>query len=187
MNLHNAVTGNTTTETDLLNRAKGYVAEQLTQATFQQFLAIFENFFFDLLRLWLMRYPHSLANKDLKYKVVLDAPDKDAVSLAVINKELNEIAYERLKDWFKYLDDKAKLGCPTDDEIDRLAEAKASRDVLAHNKGMVNKVYVGKAGRLARHYEGEALDLPEPYHRATWELIRKVVGDVGDAAIAKAT
>ena len=30
------------------------------------------------------------------------------------------------------------------------------------------------------------MDLPEQYHRETWELLRKVVADVSDAAAARA-
>ncbi len=118
---------------------------------------------------------------------MLDAPDKEAVTLHVVNHELNEIAYERLADWFKYLEGRMKLGCPSAEDIDRLAEAKASRDVLAHNRGVANKVYLAKAGRFARCREGDRLDVPDPYHRETWTLVRKVVAELADAAAAKAT
>jgi len=102
-----------------------------------------------------------------------------------LNKELNEILYERPTGWFKYLEDKAKLGCPTPDEIDRIAEAKASRDVLVHNRGVASKIYESKAGALARHKDGQRMDISEQYHREIWELLRKVVTDMADAAIAK--
>jgi hypothetical protein len=44
--------------------------------------------------------------------------------------------YERPTGWFAYLNEKVKLGCPTEDEVDRIAEAMASRDVLVHNRGI---------------------------------------------------
>ena len=34
--------------------------------------------------------------------------------------------------------------------------------------------------------DGERIDIPERYHRETWELIRKLVSDLSNAAIAKA-
>jgi hypothetical protein len=55
--IRNMTTGTVTTQADLANRARRYVAEQLAEATFQQFISIFENVFFDLLRLWLIAYP----------------------------------------------------------------------------------------------------------------------------------
>jgi hypothetical protein len=183
--IRNMTTGSVTTQADLASKARGYVAEQLAEATFQQFISIFENFFLDLLRLWLMAYPQSLSGRKVDFQAVLDAPDKHAITLLVVNKELNDVLYDRPTNWFRYLEDRANVGCPTPDEIDRIAEAKASRDVLAHNRGVANKTYESKAGRLARYKDGERIDLPEHYHRETWELIRKVITDTSNAAIAK--
>ena len=117
---------------------------------------------------------------------MLDAPDKGAITARVVSKEVNEILYERPTAWFEYLEDKAKLGCPTPNEIAIIAEAKASRDVLVHNRGVAGKTYEFKAGNLARYQDGERIDIPEHYHRETWELLRKVVADISNAAIAKA-
>ena len=58
--------------------------------------------------------------------------------------------------------------------------------MLVHNRGIANKAYESKAGTLARHKDGQRIDVPERYHREMWELLRKVVTDVSDAAIAKA-
>jgi hypothetical protein len=183
--IQNKTTGTVTTQADLAGKSRGYVAEQLTEATFQQFISIFENFFFDILRLWLVAYPQSLGGKKLDFQAVLDSPDKDAITLLVVTKEVNDILYDRPAGWFKYLDDKARLGCPTPDEIDKIAEAKASRDVLAHNRGVASKTYESKAGKFARYKDGQRIDIPEDYHRQTWELLRKVVTDISNAAIAK--
>jgi hypothetical protein len=178
-------TGTIATQEDLENRARGYIAGPLAEMTFQQFLSIFESFFFDLLRIWLTAYPGSLGKKMVDFKTILELPDKDAVTGLVVRKELTEVLYDRPAEWFAYMEDKAKLGRPTADEIERIAEAKASRDVLIHNMGIANKLYESKAGRRARFREGERLDIPEDYHRETWELLRKVASDVADAAIAK--
>jgi hypothetical protein len=183
--IQNAVTGTVTTQANLTGKARGYVKEQLAEATFQQFVSIFENYFFDLLRLWLMAYPQNLFGKKVDFKTILDAPDKDAITFLVVNRELNEVLYDRPSGWFAYLEDKAKLGCPTPDEIEKIAEAKASRDVLVHNRGVASKMYESKAGKLARYKDGQRIEIPEHYHRETWERIRKVITDISNAAIAK--
>ena len=185
LSIKNKATGTVTTRADLANKAQRYVAEQLAEATFQQFVSIFENYFFDLLRFWLIAYPQSLAGRKVDFKAVLDAPDKDAITFLVVNKELNEILYDRPTGWFAYLEDKANLGCPTPDEIEKIAEAKASRDVLVHNRAVANKTYESKAGKLARYQDGQRIGIPEHYHRETWELVRKVITDISNAAIAK--
>jgi hypothetical protein len=184
--VRNMTTGTMTTQAELASKARGYVAEQLAEATLQQFISLFENFFFELLRLWLLAYPQSLSGKKLDFQAVLDAPDKDAITSRVVDKEVNDVLYDRPTGWFKYLEDKVKLGCPTPDEVDRIAEAKASRDALVHNRGIAGSAYESKAGRLARYKNGERIDITEPYHRETWELVRKIITDLSNAAIAKA-
>src|SRR5437868_972673 len=106
-----------------------------------------------------MAYPQSLSGRKVDFQAVLDASDKHAITLLVVNKELNDVLYDRPTNWFRYLEDRANVGCPTPDEIDRIAEAKASRDVLAHNRGVANKTYESKAGRLARYKDGDRIDL----------------------------
>jgi hypothetical protein len=172
---------------DTLLRLKDrYVLGYLAPYTFQHFVSLFEAFVFDLLRLWLVAYPGSLSKRMLDFGTVLSAPDKASITLAVVDKELNELKYERVSDWFEYLEKIARLGCPRADEIERLAEIKATRDILVHNQGIANTIYVSKAGTHARYKDGETMEIPEPYHRQSWELIKKVIGDVSGAVLHKA-
>ena len=83
--IRNPTTGTVRTQTDLADKARRYVAEQLTEATFQQFISTFENFFFDLLRCWLTTYPQSLGGKQVDFKTVLESPDKETVTQLVVN------------------------------------------------------------------------------------------------------
>lgn len=181
----NVVTGTVTSEAELAAKAGTYVVGPVAESTFQSFIAIFESFWFDLLRLWLTAYPQILTGKKVDFRAILEAPDKDAIIQLAVEKEINEVLYERPAGWFAYLEDKAKLGCPTVEEIERIAEAKATRDVLAHNRGIATKLYVSKAGRRAQWAEGERIEILESYHRAVWELLTKVVADVSSAAIRK--
>ena len=182
--VRNVTTGTVTEESELTEKAQAYVTKYLAEATFQQFVSIFENFFFDLLRLWLLAYPRSLADKELRFKDVLEAPDLESVALAVVDRELNEIAYQRPREWFAYLESRMRLGSPSAD-IDRIGEAKASRDVLAHNRGIANRIYETKAGKAARFTDGQRVEIPEAYYRQTWELLRQLIADLSNAAATK--
>lgn len=184
--VRDTTTGTVADQQALLGLSQPYVASYLRSSTFQHFVSLFEDFFFDLLRLWLAAHPGSLAKKKIEFGTVLKAPDKAAITLAVVDRELNELRYERVADWFAYLDKLVHLGCPTADEKERIAEIKASRDILVHNKGMVNAVYVVKAGSRARYQDGERLEIPEPYHRESWTTITKVIREVSGAAVQKA-
>lgn len=184
-NFRNPTTGTRVEEQVLLGRAQLYVTDYLVAFTFQHFVSLFEDVLFELLRSWLSACPASLSKKQVEMGTVLKAPDKAAIVMAVVNKELNELKYERLADWFAHLERLTKLGCPTGDEIERLTEIKASRDILTHNHGIVNATYVAKAAKRARYRDGEKLEIPEYYHRESWELIKKVIDDLSAAAIAK--
>ncbi len=184
--IDNRTTGTVKTEADLARKAHGYVAGQLAEATFQQFVSIFETYLVDLLRLWLTAHPGSLGGKKVDFRTVLEAADKDAITAAVVGKELNELAYEKPAGWFAYLNQRVALDCPTAEQIERIAEAKATRDVLVHNRGVANPTYVAKAGVRARCADGERIEVHDSYHRQTWELFRDVVAATSAAAIAKA-
>ena len=179
-------TGAKATGAEFVTKTHGYVREQLAEATFQQFVSVFEAYLIDLIRLWLTAHPKSLSRKDVPFKLVLEAADKDAVIAGVVDRELNRLTYEKPADWFAYLDELVKLGCPSPAQIGRVAEAKATRDLLVHNRGVVNLTYLMKAGDQARHGQGERIEAPEPYHRQVWELFRDIVTAMSAAAIAKA-
>jgi len=181
----NQWTGMTVTENELPGLAQSYVTGYLASATFQHFVSLFEEFVFDLLRLWLNAYPQNLGKRELKFQTVLDSPDKSQIVASVVEKELLGVAYRRVDDWFAYLNDLVKLNCPQADEIHRLSEIKASRDILVHNKGIVNETYVKKSLAKARFRVGEKLVISEQYHRESWQLMQSVIVDVADAAIQK--
>lgn len=183
--IRNQATGNTVDETELSGLAQNYVTGYLASATFQHFVSLFEQFVFDFLREWLTEYPRSLSGNQLQFRAVLDSADKNEIVATVVQKEVLGLAYKRLADWFAYLDKIAQLGCPTQDQIQRLAEIKASRDVLVHNNGISNSIYVDKSMGQARFADGDLLALPEHYHRESWQLIKQVVSDLADAGINK--
>jgi hypothetical protein len=183
----NLATGTSVNQQDLLGLAQQYVTDYLTSTfSFQHFVSLFEAFLFDLLGLWIAAYPESLSERQLKLSTVLDAPDKAAITRVVIDKELNDLKYASVREWFEYLDKAVRLQCPSPDEIEGIAEMKASRDILVHNQGIVNQVYVRKAGSHSRYAEGEKLEIPPDYHRQCWETIRTIVQRLAEEAVKKA-
>ncbi len=181
--------GTNVSATDLAARAEAYLASYLAESIFQHNVALFEDFLFELLRLWLSAYPGGIPNKDKKpvdLAMVIDAPDREAILQVVIDRELNALKYERPTAWFRYVNARVKLGGPTDEQVERLVEIKASRDILAHNRGIVSQTYLDKAGGRSRYRLGQRLEIPEPYLHDTWLLIQGMVQDLASSAIAKA-
>jgi hypothetical protein len=184
--LHNQSTKSRIDEEDLLALAKRYVAQDLVSATLQHFVSIFENFLFEALRLWLLAHPMSLSSRQLSGRDILNLPDKAAIVDALVEKELKDVLYDRPANWFEYLNGRVNIGLPLAPKALSFAEIKATRDVLVHGQGLANAYYVDKAGKAARAQAGQPLDIPEPYHQASWELICKLVHDIGNGMAAKA-
>jgi hypothetical protein len=180
----NQTTGTRIDQQALLGHAQQYVTDYLRASTFQHFVSLFEDFFF-LLRLWLAAHPGSLSRRKVDMDAVLRAANKDEIVVSVVDRELDALKYQRLAEWFTYFDRLVHLNCPSAEEIETLAEMKASRDILVHNNGIVNTIYLDKAGAKARYNVGDKLEIPEEYHRASWMILRKLVRDMSAAAIAK--
>jgi len=51
-----------------------------------------------------------------------------------------------------------------------------------HNSGIVNKIYLDKAGTKARYATGEKVVIDRPYFDDTWALAKKLVDDIAAAA-----
>ncbi len=182
----NLVTGTVVTEADLPTLHDRYTSDYLLEMTFQQTVSLFEAFLFDFLRLVLIHQPlHLDQRKQITVGMALSAPDRASLVTLLAERELNQLRYANVRDWFKYMEDLVHLGCPSADEIDRLAEIKASRDILVHNSGAVNAIYLDKAGVLARGNLGAQLDISDQYHEASWQLVKKVIEDVSTAAIGR--
>jgi hypothetical protein len=114
------------------------------------------------LGLWLCAFPKRLAKRLVDFKTILEASDKAQITLWVVERALNELKYKKVQEWFAYLEGLANLGTPGADAIGRIAEIKASRDLLVHNRGIVSSTYVAKAGIHARHRIGERLEISRP-------------------------
>ncbi len=102
--------------------------------------------------------------------------------MLIAEREINELKYDRPRVWFDYMSKIVKLGCPTDNEIERTAEMKAARDLLTHNLGIVNKTYLDKAGTQGRYAVGDHVVIDLPYFGDCWLLAKKLVDDVTAAA-----
>lgn len=181
----NAVTGTTVDQNGLLRLEPDYLRLYLITLTFKQFVATFEAFFFDFLHRLLRHNPWQFARSQLDFEAVLKAHDRDEIIAAVLGKQLNELKYEGPREWFAALTKAVRLDCPRDDEVDALAEIKATRDLFEHNAGVVNDVYLRKAGKKARYPLGDLAEVDGPYHLASWSLLKKLVDDLSGAAVAR--
>jgi hypothetical protein len=152
----------------------------------QHQVELFEHLFFDVLRLILTDQPlHLRGKRQIEYYVVVASQTKDEIITAMIEKELNEIKFKNVRDWFDYLERLAS-GCKVSNtELGLIVEAKATRDLLVHNAGIVNQIYIEKSGKFARSKVGDEISVAGDYTRDTWQLFSSALITVIDCLINK--
>jgi hypothetical protein len=186
LHVHNFETGNAATQSDLIALIDGYRTKFLLAFSFHHLTALFEAFLFDLLKIILVNNPLQLSQeRQFKVKDGLAAADRAALILFFAEQELAEKAYRKPRDWFDFLHRLVRVACPTPDEIEAFAEMKACRDVLVHNSGLVNLVYVEKAGAKSRWKVDDRVLMTLPYFLDCWRLVKKIVNDLAVAVKAK--
>lgn len=185
ISIDNPATGTLIDQDGLVRLAPHYARVYLTALTFRQFVSAFEAFLFNFLHRLLMHNPWQFSERQLDFGTVLKATSRDDIISGVILRELNELRYKHIREWFAAVNKAVKLDSPAEEEIDALAEIKAARDVLEHNAGIVNEIYRRKAGKKARYEVGDHIELEDAYHLESWRLIKKVVRDVTSAAISR--
>jgi hypothetical protein len=118
---------------------------------------------------------------------ILAAPDIAAVVADVVERVVHDLAYRRPDQWFRFIENRVNLGCPDDAQRDALCEMKAARDVLEHNRGVVVRDYLDKAGVAARSGLGDIIQIDEPYLLNCFTLLRDVVQAMATEAIRRSS
>ena len=183
--VENSATGSRTDQDGLVRLTKSYTRAYLATFTFRQFVSTFEGFLFNFLYRLLLHNPWQFAKSQVEFEAVLKASNRDDIISGVVQKQLNALKYENLREWFVALNKAVKLDGPSEDAVERLAEIKAARDILEHNAGVVNETYLRKAGKQARYLLGDQIEIDDAYHLESWLLIKSVLTSVTAAAVAQ--
>ena len=99
--------------------------------------------------------------------------------------EINELKYQKVKDWFNRLNQMIKLDYPLVDEIEDISELKATRDILVHNSGIVNQIYINKSGNRSKFKLGETIEVENQYFLVSYGLLKKVIETISIKIIQK--
>jgi hypothetical protein len=152
----------------------------------QHQVALFEHLFFDMLRLLLTNQPlHLPSKRQIEYSVIVAAQTKDEIISSLIERELNEIKYQNVVDWFVYLEHLVSECKVSTSDLGQITEEKATRDLLVHNAGIVNHIYLQKSGSFARFKAGQEASVAGDYTRDTWQIFTSVLITAIDCLIRK--
>jgi len=146
-------------------------------------ISSFESFLLKVLRVIVSEYPGKLsvsvqgvsACKTAPVAIVFDAPSLDEAQEAIIAEHLSGVFYAQPKAYLEY--SRKVIGIEKDDPaFEHYLEMKATRDLLVHNGGIVNGVYLTKAGSNARGKAGEKLLVDSAYFEHCIAALKRISG-----------
>lgn len=171
--------------TIILEKLAKYKKSYLLELSFQHLVSLLEAWFFDLLRFILSDTKKLNKNSKIDIGEIVNLKNKEEIIQRIIDREINELQYKNPRDWFANLWKFVKINEPKQDEIEQISEIKASRDILVHNKGIANQIYLNKSGKLARVEENEVIPITLEYFHNSWALLKDVTQKVGNLVAAK--
>lgn len=151
-------------------------------------IAIFENFLnqvaFKILKLDSKRLLITISGVNQSRKVELDkiirSNSFDNLIEDLIKTELVNLFYaspQKYKEYFNKV-----LSLDIDDEIwDKWFECKATRDIIVHNNGIINDIYLSKSGDKARGMINEQIEVDEVYFKGLIVTLKSFAGKINKA------
>lgn len=117
----------------------------LFRMSFIYLISIFDSAIIDLVReLYKKDYRVLIkSNKNLNYEQILNFENINDLKEYILEKELLEFSYKSIKDQIKYISQEFKLEIIlTTEQLSNLIEIRETRNILVHNNGKVNEVYL---------------------------------------------
>lgn len=122
-------------------------------------------------------YPQKLSSgegKKVDFSLVLESEDIDKLIQKVIFNQIYSIFHSSPIKYFEALKKIFAINFSVKLKQE-FSEVKATRDLLVHNSGVINSLYLKKSGKLARGKEGEIIPLNESYFNNGLRCMKKVV------------
>ncbi len=184
----NLQTGEISVEQNLINKSRLYTTVLLAESTFPQLISVFEIFLFDLITLWLqykpelMRIENTKADRKIDFEEIYKAQSREELLASIARKIATDTTYLQPSKWFQQLNKYLKTATVSEPQIEEFIEAKASRDLLVHNQGIVNQIYLDKAETKARFQMDQKISIDSDYYFAVYRLLNNMIETICKAA-----
>lgn len=155
---------------DLLGKYQFLAFHQLSANGLLQLVTIVEALLGDIIRAVVTKYPQKLgAKRTISLQIVLESTSIEEIHLRATDTLLNELSYKspiEFADSIQSLMPINLLECPS---FHKYVEIKATRDIIIHNRGMANDIYVRKSSSHARTAAGNILPVDVQYFLESYE------------------
>lgn len=113
--------------------------------------------------------------KKIDVDEVVDCNSKEELINSIIRKELMSLFYASPAQQFEYM--RRVIGVELADDIkNSWIESKATRDLIVHNSGVINEVYINKCGTFARGKIGEHISIDKEYFERAIAMMKTLIG-----------
>ncbi len=135
-----------------------------------QMCTIMEILLSDLIRQVIVSFPKKIsAKRQVSIKEILASTSIEEVHILLTNNLLNELAYKSPQEFALEAESYLSLKLLECTAYHSYIEMKATRDILIHNAGIANDIYIAKAGTHARARSGECLPITQQYFLEVYE------------------
>jgi hypothetical protein len=107
---------------------------------------------------------------------IIKADDKDELMRILIPEHMELVFRQRPSDYMKYVVE--SLGVQDDKSFLDYYELGATRDLVVHNSGVINEIYLQKGGKKARSEFGERLTVNKKYFYGAFAKMKRVSGAI---------
>ena len=148
-------------------------------------VTLVEEFIHCYLHLMLSTYPQKVGKeRRLGIDDLLKVHDKDDAVQLLIEKEILAALYKSPRDYLDYFENILSIDLPLKDKRAYI-EVKATRDLLVHNGGIVNSVYLEKTGNMARAKLGDLIPVTQEYFDDAFRALTRFVNSTFELTLVK--
>lgn len=147
-------------------------------------VAVFESFCREILLKMFLHDPRRLlssktgskSDKQVSLESIIESSSREDVLQEAALKRTGEIFYHPPEAIFSEIEGILDIELPEDIKRD-VKETKATRDLLVHNEGVVNRIYLKKAGEQSRAVFGEEIPVDYDYFYQSVAVIKHFIKD----------
>lgn len=152
----------------------------------------FESFLNDVLRAFLSEYPGKLSvglkggesERQFPVSFIINSTTLAEAQSAVAESRLQRVFYAEPNDYLSYFESITGVVIPETLFLS-FVETKATRDLIIHNSGKVNDLYLRKSGKSARGKPGAIIPLNEDYFGKCISVMKSISGEINKQVSAK--
>lgn len=159
----------------------------LLEMGFIYLVALFDAYLLDVFCAVLTHRPETLksSKKQLSYDRIVDLQASSAIIPYLAQREMNEVGYKTIVEQAEYYESKFNIKIADSGvALDDLAEIRATRNLLVHNNGIVNPIYL-ESVHNSKYKPGERVVIDLDYWNSSYERLKQVSEFIRDAILNK--